>query len=148
MAVIATAVVLAVQAEAATLTQAEASLLNAMNEARAQRGLAPLRMDPRLEGAARRHSGTMLRSGSLVHGAFVHRIRTAGVRAPRIAENLAWGVGGLSAARAVVSMWLASPEHRANLLYAGYRSVGVGALTGTFDGHANALMVTTDFAGR
>ena len=44
-------------------------------------------------------------------------------------------------------MWLASPEHRANLLHAGYRIVGVGALRGCFDGRRHTLMVTTDFAG-
>jgi uncharacterized protein YkwD len=45
-------------------------------------------------------------------------------------------------------MWLASPEHRANLLHPGYRIVGVGALRGRFSGCPQTLMVTTDFAGR
>jgi len=45
-------------------------------------------------------------------------------------------------------MWMASPEHRANLLRPGYRTVGVGATRGTFQGYAHALVVTTDFAGR
>jgi uncharacterized protein YkwD len=70
------------------------------------------------------------------------------VRAPRVGEDLAWGTGRLSRARAIVRMWLASPSHRANLLHPGYRMVGVGALRGTFDGCSGALMITTDFAGR
>jgi uncharacterized protein YkwD len=90
----------------------------------------------------------MLRTGTFAHGAFARRIRRVGVRAPRIGENLAWSSGSLTAARAIVSMWLASPEHRANLLHPGYRFVGVGALRGAFAGQSNALMVTTDFAGR
>jgi len=132
----------------ATLTRSESSLLTAMNEARVANGLRPLRADARLERAARSHSSKMLRTGSFYHGAFNARIRRTGVRDRRVGENLAWGQGSLSAARSIVRMWLASPEHRANLLHPGYRIVGVGALRGCFAGHRNALMVTTDFAGR
>ena len=151
MAAIATALTMAGAADAAStasLTRAESSLLSAMNSARAAHGLRPLRADGRLEQAARGHSSYMLRTGTFAHGAFARRIRRVGVRAPRIGENLAWSSGSLTAARAIVSMWLASPEHRANLLHPGYRFVGVGALRGAFAGQSNALMVTTDFAGR
>jgi uncharacterized protein YkwD len=144
---LAAAATLGGQAQAATLTRSEVSILKVMNEVRASHGLRPLRLDGRLERAARAHSRTMLRTGQFFHGAFSARIRAAGVKAPRVGENLAWGVGVLSRARAVVNMWLASPEHRANLLHAGYRSVGVGALRGRFDGYSGALVITTDFAG-
>ena len=77
----------------------------------------------------------MLRTGTFAHGAFNARIRRTGVRAKRVGENLAWGQGQLGAARSIVSMWLASPEHRANLLHPGYRIVGVGALRGASTGH-------------
>ena len=150
MAVVATALILAGAADAAStasLTPSESSLLTAMNEARLANGMQPLRADVRLERAARAHSSKMLRTGTFFHGAFSWRIRRVGVRAPHIGENLAWGQGALSAARSIVRAWLASPEHRANLLHPGYRLVGVGALRGRFDGRANALMVTTDFAG-
>jgi uncharacterized protein YkwD len=90
----------------------------------------------------------MLRTDTFFHGAFAARIRRVGVRAPLIGENLAWGVGRLSRARSIVRMWLASPGHRANLLDPGFRLVGVGAVRGNFGGHPDALMVTTDFAGR
>jgi uncharacterized protein YkwD len=90
----------------------------------------------------------MLRTGSFSHGAFSARIRASGVRAPRVGENLAWAAGALTQARAIVNLWLGSPEHRANLLHPGYRTVGVGARKGTFEGVAGALVVTTDFAGR
>jgi uncharacterized protein YkwD len=135
-------------ASAASLTRSESSLLTAMNEARRANGLQPLRADWRLERAARAHSSKMLRTGTFFHGAFNARIRRTGVRAHRVGENLAWGQGSLSAARSIVAMWLASPEHRANLLHSGYRIVGVGALRGCFDGRRGTLMVTTDFAGR
>jgi len=111
-------------------------------------GLRPLRADRRLEAAARGHSRVMLRTGTFAHGAFNTRIRRVGVRAPRVGENLAWGAGAYSQARLIVQMWMASPAHRANLLHAGYRIVGVGAVRGVFNGQRGTLMITTDFAGR
>lgn len=123
-------------------------MLTALNEARAAHGLRPLRWDGRLERAARGHSAKMIRTDRLFHGAFARRIRRVGVRAPLVGENLAWSTGSLTQARAVVSMWLASPPHRANLLRPGYRMIGVGAVRGRFNGHTGALVVTTDFAGR
>ncbi len=134
-------------AETASLTRSESALLTVMNQVRITHGLRPLKGDARLEGAARNHSRRMLRTGTFTHGAFTTRIRRAGVRAPRIGENLAWS-SGLSGARTIVQMWLASPSHRANLLRPGYRIVGIGAITGTFNGQRHTLMVTTDFAGR
>jgi uncharacterized protein YkwD len=150
VAAVVTALILAGAADAAStaaLTQSESSLLAAMNEVRLTNGLLPLQADARLERAARAHSKRMLRTGNFSHGAFNARIRRSGVRAKRVGENLAWGQGGLGAARTIVRMWLASPEHRANLLHPGYRIVGVGALRGCFAGRRHTLMVTTDFAG-
>jgi uncharacterized protein YkwD len=119
-----------------------------MNAARAAHGLAPLHADPRLERAARNHSRRMLRTGTFYHGKFIERIRAVGVRAPRIGENLAWASGGVSLARSIVRMWLASPPHRANLLHPGYRLVGIGSPIGPFAGYPSVHMVTADFAGR
>ena len=147
-AALAVALILCGKARPASLTHREASLLSVMNEARASNGLRPLRLDVRLEGAARRHSSRMLAVQGLFHGNFVRRIRRVGVRAPRVGENLAWGTGPLASARSIVNMWLASPEHRANLLHAGYRTVGVGVRSGSFAGYAGAVLITTDFAGR
>ena len=90
----------------------------------------------------------MLRTGTFFHGRFITRIRGAGVRSPRIGENLAWAErNGLSLARTIVNLWLASPGHRANLLYPGYRMVGVAAPHGAFAGHPSVRMITADFAG-
>ena len=135
------------QAKAAP-TSAELALLRAMNETRQAHGLVALRIDPRLQRIARRHSSEMLRTNTFGHGAFAARIRSAGVRARRVGENLAWGTGALAEPHAIVNVWLASPEHRANLLRPGYRTVGVGERNGTFGGYAGAVVVTADFAGR
>ena len=141
------ALLLVGEAQPAPVAHAESSLLTAMNEVRLAHHVRPLHADPRLERAARAHSSKMLRTGLFFHGAFDARIRSVGVRAPRIGENLAWAVGRLSQARAVVRMWMASPGHRRNLLDPGFSIVGVGALRGTFSGRPGTLMVTTDFAG-
>ena len=142
------ALILAGEAQPASLTRTESSLLTVMNQVRLAHGVQPLRPDWRLERAARSHSSKMLSAGVFFHGAFNARIRSVGVRAPRLGENLAWGVGRAARARAIVRMWLASPGHRRNLLDRGYRLVGVGALRGNFSGRQGALMITTDFAGR
>ena len=123
-------------------------MLQAMNAARQAHGVGPLRIDTRLQRTARSHSRVMLRTDSFSHGAFAARIRRAGVRARRVGENLAWAVGPLAEAHAIVNLWLASPEHRANLLRPGYHTVGVGIRVGSFEGYAGASVITTDFAGR
>jgi uncharacterized protein YkwD len=47
----------------------------------------------------------------------------------------------------VVDRWLASSSHRAVLLRAGFRRVGIGITFGSFAGHGGAAVVTADFAG-
>ena len=119
-----------------------------MNQVRAANGLGPLRFDGKLHAAARAHSADMMRRGYFGHGAFGRRMSGFGVRAPVIGENLAWGTGAAAVAKTIVQEWLASPEHRANLLRPGFRLVGVGSAVGTFVGRSGAVVVTADFAGR
>jgi uncharacterized protein YkwD len=132
----------------AGLTSAEASLLRAMNSTRASFGLRPLRVDATLERAARFHSGEMLRSGAFSHGDFLARLTGFHARGPVLGENLAWGSGPYASPQAIVREWLASPEHRANLLRPGFGRIGIGTLQGTFQGYDGASVVTADFAGR
>jgi uncharacterized protein YkwD len=141
------AVLVLAPAAGASMTSPESSLLHEMNAVRAQHGLAPLRLDSRLEQAARFHSGEMLDDGVFQHGAFAGRMVRFRIRGTLAGENLAWGTGSLGTARGVVAGWLASPEHRANLLRPSFRRVGIGELTGSFLGHGGANVVTADFAG-
>jgi uncharacterized protein YkwD len=129
-------------------TPAEAALLHAMNQARAQHGVAPLRVDLRLEAAARAKSRSMLRTGTFAHGDFQRRLSSFRARGPYFGENLAWGVGSHGSAAGVVQMWLASPSHRANLLRRNFQRVGLGVVVGTFRGYAGTSVVTANFAGR
>jgi uncharacterized protein YkwD len=62
-------------------------------------------------------------------------------------ENLAWGTGSRGTAGGVVAAWLASPEHRANLLRPSFTRVGIGERVGAFEGAGGAEVVTADFAG-
>lgn len=139
--------VIAPGAGAASMTSPETALLHQMNVVRAQYGLQPLRFDTRLEQAARFHSREMLADGVFEHGAFGARMAHFRVQGTLAGENLAWGTGSLGTANGVVAAWLASPEHRANLLRASFRRVGIGELTGAFQGQSAARVVTADFAG-
>jgi len=132
-------------AGASRLTASETSLLTVINATRASHGLAPLRIDHRLQRTARSHSADMLRRQYFAHGAFTARVRSSGAAGPVFGEDLAWGP---MSASWVVTAWLNSPEHRRILLRPGFRRIGVGAYQGTFAGHSGALVVTADFAGR
>jgi uncharacterized protein YkwD len=129
------------------LTPAEASLLSAVNQARAAHGLAPVHLDAALERASRAHSAEMLRGEFFAHGAVFARLASFHVNGPVLGENLAWGTGSYGTASGIVAAWLASPEHRANLLRPGFTRIGIAAPLGTFLGNAGASVVTADFAG-
>ena len=127
------------------LTWQDRLLLEELNRARAAHGLAPLRIDPRLQSAAKAHSTDMARRGYLAHGDFSGRMDRHGAEGPRLAENIGWA-SGRQRARRIVGMWLRSPAHRANVLRAGFRRVGVAAVVGRMGGY-RALVATADFAG-
>jgi uncharacterized protein YkwD len=135
-------------AASAAPTPDEQALLAEMNRVRAAHGAQPLRIDVRLERAARAQTSDMLRRGYFAHGDFLRRLLGFGARGPARGENLAWGIGSYSTPGAIVAGWLASPPHRANLLRRGFRRVGLGRLIGPFAGRGGAAVVTADFAGR
>ena len=122
-------------------------LLQAVNAARTAYGLRPLRIDPSLTQAAQAHSTDMLRRDYFAHGNFPGRMAAFHVSLRTAGENLAWGSGPYGRAGEVVQEWLASPEHRANLLGAGFSRIGLGIARGTFLGTGDATVVTADFAG-
>ena len=134
-------------AGASSMTSSEASLLREINRVRVAHGVPALHYDAALARAARAHSLEMARKGYFTHGAFASRMVRFGVHGPFVGENLAWGNGSFGSPHGIVSAWLRSPEHRANLLRPGFTRVGVASLSGTFEGHAGADVVTADFAG-
>jgi uncharacterized protein YkwD len=126
-----------------------------INAQRKSRGLRRLRSNAALQRAAQRHSEDMVRRGYFAHVSrngddLVDRIRRAGWR-PRgswsAGENIAWGGLWLGDPRSIVSSWMHSPGHRANILNRRFREIGVGVAPGV-PGHGfRGGTYTTDFGG-
>ena len=129
-----------------------------LNSERARHGLRALSLDPRLSSAARRHARDMAERNYFDHtsldgSSFVDRIRRAGylrgARAWALAENIAWGTGGQASPRAIGRAWMQSPGHRANILSASYRELGVGvAGSAPVAGVAGGTTYATSFGSR
>jgi len=96
------------------LTGAEHNMVKAINARRAEAGLEPLAVHPRLLEAARVHARWMASTGSNVHGRSPGGFNAWG-------ENIAWGQSTSSKA---VLTWMNSPGHRANIL-GRYKYIGV-----------------------
>lgn len=139
---------LAPAAGASVRTSAVTGLLQAVDHTRVAHRLRPLKADPALVRAARSHSTEMLRGNFFAHGNFHGRMVAFHVRDPVAGENLAWGNGPYASTSSIIAEWLASPEHRANLLRAGWTRIGIGITQGTFLGNGGSSVVTADFAGR
>ena len=110
-------------------TPTERALLRELNDARLAHGLTALRAERAMDAGARRYARTLVRTDRFAHA----RLR------PGLREVLAWGSRGVGPA-ALVRMWLASPPHRAAILWRGARKIGVGAARGEFQGHAGATV--------
>jgi uncharacterized protein YkwD len=142
------------------VTQLQTALLAQINVFRAAHGLSQLKLNASLRGVADSHSSQMARLGFFSHNSangqsFSQRLAQAysprGFRSWTVGENLVWGGPDIGAARAF-SLWLSSPPHRANLLNARWREVGLGAVhstraPGVYGGGA-ATIVTADFGAR
>lgn len=103
-----------------------------VNQLRLQHNLPPLKLNAQLCAAAQAHVEAMAQTGVIAH-ADAHgrradyRASEAGYFYHRLGENLA--AGQLTWERALEA-WLGSPDHRANLLAADYRELGVGFTAG------------------
>ncbi|WP_308016471.1 CAP domain-containing protein [Jidongwangia harbinensis] len=117
------------QAAAPTTVRLQSDIVAWTNAVRKSAGCAPVRLDAKLALAARSHSAWMARYGKFSHtgsggSTFVVRVKRAGYVAP-LSENIAWGYRD---GRQVVTAWMKSPGHRANLLNCRAKAVGVGAV--------------------
>jgi uncharacterized protein YkwD len=140
--------------------QLQAALLAQINSFRAAHGLTRLRLSNGLTAAAGAHSAQMARLGFFSHNSangqsFSQRVARSytprGFRSWTVGENLVWGGPDIAAARAF-RLWLSSPPHRANLLNARWREIGLGAIhsisaPGVY-GRRAATVVTADFGAR
>jgi uncharacterized protein YkwD len=145
---------------AASLSSLESNVLVDINVFRSQHHLARLRLNTALTRAAREHSSQMATKGYFAHSsadgsAFWQRIQafydSSRWQFWSVGENLLWSSPDVDAGGAL-KLWLASPEHRENLLSPKWREIGVSAVhvahaPGTFAGR-DVTIVTTDFGVR
>jgi uncharacterized protein YkwD len=143
----------------ARLGSLETSLLQDLNEVRAQHGLAPLRSSSLLAAAANQHTREMGVDGYFDHSShdgtsFSTRIGhwyTPGRHSWSVGENLLW-YSPTVGAKAAVSLWMSSPGHRANILDPNWRDIGIAAVHfasagGVYRG-LPVTIITTDFGVR
>jgi uncharacterized protein YkwD len=116
---------------AANDVQVRAATLCLINAQRARHQLAPLTENTMLDRAAELHSVDMAKRNYFEHSdpdgvQPDARIVQQGYPPILVGENLAWGETVKSTPAAIVSMWMQSPGHRANILEPGYREIGIG----------------------
>ena len=113
-------------------TTLQTDILRFTNYQRGKAGCKPLRADAHLMTAARAHSAWMAQTGTFSHvgrngTTFDARIRTAGYTKPR-SENIAWGY---RSGAEVVTAFMRSPGHKANLLDCTAKAVAISAVYST-----------------
>jgi Cysteine-rich secretory protein family len=74
----------------------------------------------------------------------------SGARTWDVGENLAWGETSMATPRAIVSGWMHSDAHRANILNARFTEIGIGIVSGSPAGSApnRSATYTTHFGTR
>jgi uncharacterized protein YkwD len=125
-----------------SLTIAEQYLFAAANEARANQGLSPLRLDPVLTEASALHAREMASHATISHQfdgepELATRGANAGAHFSLISEN----VGEAPSSVIIHDLWMRSPGHRANLLDPDVDSVGIAIVA-----RNNQLYAVEDFA--
>ena len=142
------------------LTPLESGVLVDINAFRRAHHLQPLQLNPLLDDAARAHTWQMARDGYFAHesadgSVFWKRIQSFYPSSASsfwsVGENLLWSSPDVTPASAL-RMWLASPDHRANLMDPRWREIGVAAVheaaaPGVYQG-LDVTIVTTDFGVR
>lgn len=144
----------------ATVSSLDEGVLQQLNGIRLLHGLVPLRLDTQLTASAEAHSAQMGFDGYFEHRsangtAFWRRIqhwyRSSGYPYWSVGENLLWASPTVDPVEAL-RLWMASPEHRANILAPRWRQIGIAAVhvdsaPGTFHG-LPVTIITTDFGVR
>ncbi|KAL3673762.1 hypothetical protein V7S43_001457 [Phytophthora oleae] len=103
-------------------------MLNAVNKQRIANGLAKLCLNKKLQTAAQGHSDDMVKKNYMSHtgsdgSTMSQRITAAGYKWSACAENVA---AGQTTVDTVMTAWMASSGHRANILSAKYTMFGCG----------------------
>lgn len=129
------------------------------NRERARHGLALLRENPDLRSAAARHSTHMVDAHFFNHvtpsgRTMIDRVRRSGYLrrvhgAWSVGENIAWASGRLATADEITDVWMRSEGHRANILRAKFREIGIGISIGVpVSGAPSGATYTENFGFR
>jgi uncharacterized protein YkwD len=107
------------------------ALLTETNAERTKQNEQPLTLDTRLAAAAQAKANDMAAHNYWAHTSPDGKtpwtfISGSGYQYQSAGENLAYGFAGASQS---VAGWMASPEHRSNILNANYQNVGFGVAT-------------------
>ena len=120
------------------LERAQEATLCLINHERSERSLAPLASNGMLAAAAAAHSRDMVARAYFEHDAPDGRTPQDRIAATGFGrgtshstgENIAWGTGDAATPAAIVRQWMESPPHRADILRAAFREIGVGIALG------------------
>ncbi len=115
------------------VSDVQASVVASVNQQRAQAGRGALVVDARLTDAAQKHSDDMAGRQTMTHTGSGgtnggQRISAAGFGWTTWAENVA---AGQTTPADVMSAWVNSPGHLANILSGAVGQIGVAAATGS-----------------
>ena len=110
----------------------ELKVLELVNIQRANNGLSKLTLDTALSDVARAHSIDMANNNYFAHENLsgqtpFDRLKAAGIKYSYAGENIA---AGQTTPEAVVNAWMNSSGHRANILNANFKKLGVGYYNG------------------
>ena len=119
--------------DAIKLTEDEQSVIDLTNAERKKAekdgkslDLKPLKMNPKLMEAARKHAENMAAQDKIEHVLDekdpADRVKAAGYKYRAVGENIAWNAKG---PKQVVAGWMDSEPHRENILSADYTEIGV-----------------------
>ncbi len=106
----------------------ESRILVLVNAERAKHGLRPLSLIGCADSYANSWAATMARTGTFAHQSLAPIMTSCSARAA--GENIAYG--NVSADQ-MMTMWMNSPGHRANILNGSFTHIGIGAVK-TSDG--------------
>jgi uncharacterized protein YkwD len=122
-----------------------------LNEQRAAADLRPLASSEPLTELSAAYAGYLVSHQYFEHTTpsgvtLEQRLAIIAYRWQEAGENLAWGQGTLSTPAERVAGWMASPPHRANILRAAFREVGIGIVLGAPVANApGSATYVTDF---
>jgi len=118
-------------------------VIEATNQKRGEKGLAPLTINSKLNEAAQRKAGDMFAFDYWAHTSPSGRnpwafFQEVGYKYLYAGENLA---RDFQDSGAVVEAWMNSPTHRDNLLNPNYKEIGLAVVNGTLNGVETTLVV-------